>query len=227
MAGFRFSDTAVNGNRRRGGKTMKIVNGTIFVLTVIICILTNSSVTFQVASAITDTRLHGGKRDFIFKTMELIKAEQPGLSDAESYEIAKTNKALGDEFECIDPVLLMALQKVESAFNSKARGTKGELGINQIHPITAKELCTKLGWKYNSKVLRDINKSTFLACVYLDYLYQKYGSVEAMLVGYNCGPTYAFRFTKNSFKAVPVQGVEYVNQVLDTYFRYQDEINNT
>ena len=206
---------------------MKIVNGTIFVLTVIICILTYSRVTFQVASAITDTRIHGPQRDFIFKSMELIKSEQPDLSDAETYEIAKTNKTIGDEFECIDPLLLMALQKVESDFNSKARGSKGELGINQIHPLTAKELCTKLGWKYNNKVLHDVNKSTFLAGVYLDYLYHKYGSVEAMLVGYNCGPTYALRFTKNNFKEIPVQGFDYVNQVLDTYVRYQDEINNT
>jgi len=45
---------------------MKTVNGTIFTLTVIICILTYSRVTFQVASAITDTRTHSPKRDFIF-----------------------------------------------------------------------------------------------------------------------------------------------------------------
>ena len=206
---------------------MKTVNGTIFTLTVIICILTYSRITFQVASAITDTRVHTPQKDFILKSMELIKAEQPALSDAESYEIAKTNKTIGDEFECIDPLLLMALQKVESGFNSKARGTKGELGINQIQPLTARELCTKLGWKYNIKVLHDINKSTFLACVYLDYLYQKYGSVEAMLMGYNCGPTHALRFSKNNFKTIPAKGFDYVNQVLDTYVRYQDKLNNT
>ena len=206
---------------------MKTVNGTIFVLTVIICILTYSRVTFQVASAITDTRTHSPQRDFILESMELIKAEQPALSDAESYEIAETNKTVGDEFECIDPVLLMALQKVESTFNAKARGTKGSLGINQIQPLTAKELCAKLGWKYNNKVLHDVNKSTFLAGVYLDYLYHKYGSVEAMLVGYNCGPTYALRFAKNNFNEIPVGGFNYVNKVLDTYVRYQDELNNT
>jgi hypothetical protein len=206
---------------------MKTVNGTIFTLTVIMCILTYGRVSFQVASAITDTRAYNPQRDFIFRAMEVIKAEQPDLSDAESYEIAKTNKTIGDEFECIDPLLLMALQKVESGFNSKARGTKGELGINQIQPLTARGLCAKLGWKYNNKVLHDVNKSTFLASVYLDYLYHRYGSVEAMLVGYNCGPTYALRFTKNNFKEIPAKGFNYINQVLDTYIRYQDEINNT
>jgi hypothetical protein len=163
----------------------------------------------------------------IEKIMSLIKEEQPELSDAESYEIAKTNIQFGDTFECIDPVLLTAIQKVESDFNPKTRGTKGELGINQILPTTGKELCSKLGWKYNERVLHDINSSTYLACVYLDHLYQRFGSMEAVLVGYNCGPTNALRFSRNNLEKIPPRGFDYVTQVLNTYLDYQDKINNT
>ncbi len=205
---------------------MEIIKGIIFVLSVCFYIPANSIEVLPVNPTITVVPAKSSQKDFLCKSMTLIKAEQPALSDAETYEIARTSKSVGEQFTSIDPLLLLALQKVESDFKSNAKGARGERGINQIHPVTAKELCEKLGWKYTHRLLYDVNRSTFLAGVYLDYLYQKYGSVEAMLVGYSCGPLYALRFVKHDFAAIPDKGLDYVNEVLETYVRYQDEINN-
>lgn len=205
---------------------MEIINGILFVLSIFFFIPAGSTNAMPAKHAGSVMQAQNSQKDFVYKSMALIKSEQPALSDTETYEIARTIKTVGDEFTCIDPLLLLALQKVESDFKSTAKGARGERGINQIHPVTAKELCTKLGWKYTHRLLHDVNQSTFLAGVYLDYLYQKYGSVEAMLVGYSCGPLYARRFVKNDFAAIPDKGLDYVNEVLETYVRYQDEINN-
>lgn len=205
---------------------MEIISGIIFALSVFFCVPATCPKSLPVNKPIPIMEAKNSQSDFICKSMTLIKSEQPALSDAEIYEIAHTITNVGEEFTCIDPLLLLALQKVESDFKSTATGARGERGINQIHPVTARELCAKLGWKYHPRLLHDINQSTFLAGLYLDYLYKKYGSVEAMLVGYSCGPLYALRFVKNDFAAIPDKGLDYVNDVLETYVRYQDQINN-
>jgi len=124
---------------------------------------------------------------------DIISDINPELKPSDAYEIAEVNLEHCDRFKRVDPLLLVAVQKVESTFNSKAVSTKGALGINQIWPSTGRILCRIAGWEYNKKALIDIEKSTYLAVLYLDLLHVEYkGTERLILADYNGGPKNAY-----------------------------------
>lgn len=78
----------------------------------------------------------------------------------------------------VDPQVALAIVEVESSFNPKARGSKGEVGLFQLHP------------KYH-KVSRDEYTNIKTAIAYIAHIEPrcraKYG--QAWIVCYNYGPT--------------------------------------
>ena len=124
---------------------------------------------------------------------DIIVEINPQITSAKAYEIAETNLEQCDRFKRIDPLLLVAIQKVESTFNSEAVSHKGALGLNQIWPSTGRLLCRVAGWEYREKDLLDIEKSTYLACLLLDILHVEYdGTEKLILADYNGGPKNAY-----------------------------------
>lgn len=80
----------------------------------------------------------------------------------------------------IDPELALNLAKRESNFNQSAVGSKGERGLFQIMPDTAKELGIDPG---------DMNQNIKGGLSYLKKLSEKYGGdLEKALAAYNAGP---------------------------------------
>lgn len=91
----------------------------------------------------------------------------------------------------IDPLLILAMMKVESGLNSDAISPVGARGLMQIMPLTEKwaleniapdQLSSYVAWD------EPISNSK-LGIAYFSYLVKKYsGSVRLALVAYNSGP---------------------------------------
>ena len=91
----------------------------------------------------------------------------------------------------IDGDILLAVARRESEFNPKARSAAGARGLMQIMPATAKQLTSKLGYKYSlDRLGSDWQYNLELGAEYLDHLLQRYdGSLLLSFGAYNAGPT--------------------------------------
>ncbi|MBK8576072.1 MAG: lytic transglycosylase domain-containing protein [Elusimicrobia bacterium] len=96
-------------------------------------------------------------------------------------------KAMG-----IDPVLVLALVRVESGFSPSARSRRGAMGLMQLMPETAREMAGRLGLDPATLVLDDPETNIRLGIKYLDVLRQEFQDDSvALLAAYNAGPTKA------------------------------------
>lgn len=82
----------------------------------------------------------------------------------------------------LDPLLLYTLVWRESRFCPRAVGKKGEIGLGQVMPSTARSLGVPLPYLY------DPDWNLYATAKYLRYLYGVFGSWEKALAAYNGGP---------------------------------------
>jgi soluble lytic murein transglycosylase len=88
-----------------------------------------------------------------------------------------------------DPVFIMAVIKTESAFNPKARGTSGEIGLMQLKPTTASEIAKrfKLSW-HGPSTLENPVENVKIGIAYFSELRTKFsGFANKYLSAYNMG----------------------------------------
>jgi soluble lytic murein transglycosylase-like protein len=91
----------------------------------------------------------------------------------------------------VDPALLAAVVRQESAFDPRAVSSAGALGLTQLMPTTARRVARRAGLPVpDSADLLDPGVNVQLGARYLAELLQRYdGSRLAALVAYNAGPT--------------------------------------
>jgi soluble lytic murein transglycosylase-like protein len=104
-----------------------------------------------------------------------------------------------ERYPGIEPLLLLAVQQVESAFNDSAVSVMGALGEWQLMTTTAKLLCDALGISFSDKVFYD-PVCTRLAGKYFDVLKASYMKDEEALADYNGGPRQAFLYRTDKRK---------------------------
>jgi hypothetical protein len=105
---------------------------------------------------------------------------------------------------------LLAVMRVESAGNPRARSTAGAIGLMQVMPATWSELAVRhqLGadpWDARANVLA--------GAAYLREMVERYGDLETALAAYNAGPARADAW-RRSARALPAETVNYVAKVL-------------
>lgn len=83
------------------------------------------------------------------------------------------------------PLDLVWLCLVESGFNPKAYSWARAMGPWQFIASTGKKYGLKRNWWYDER--RDFVKSTYAACDYFSFLYNKFSSWSLALAGYNGG----------------------------------------
>lgn len=89
----------------------------------------------------------------------------------------------------LDPYLLMALIRQESAFNPNAKSWAGATGLMQIMPATGQELGTRAYGTFSTSRLTDPEVNIELGSRYLKRVLNLLdGNVELALAGYNGGP---------------------------------------
>lgn len=104
----------------------------------------------------------------------------------------------------IDPTLLFAIARQESAFAADARSPAGAMGLMQLMPATAKETAKKIGVRHSTRDLVKPSHNIRLGSGYLDELLQEFnGNRILAAAAYNAGPHRVKRWLRNSAPEIP------------------------
>lgn len=89
----------------------------------------------------------------------------------------------------LDPLLVAAVIRCESAFDSYAVSPVGAMGLMQVMPATGGWLMARRGEDLRRKHnLFDVELNVELGASYLAEMIRQFGTVERALVAYNAGP---------------------------------------
>jgi soluble lytic murein transglycosylase-like protein len=159
----------------------------------------------------------------LIKIYSIIKAHRPDVSEAETWRVAEVVWE-----ECakrkIDPLLVLALIKIESGFQYAAVSPVGARGIMQIMPDTARSLTHSVGGKYGIRpaafrpeALDDPLLNIRLGVYYLHGLKTQFQDLNLTLSAYNFGPAELQNRLDNKLD----YSSDFAALVLDAYQRYQ------
>ena len=140
----------------------------------------------------------------------------------------EATRSVGESFD-IDPLLLLALVREESRFDSEIVSSAGAVGLTQKMPATAAMLAAEL--ELHDYDLRDPADSLLLGAAYLRKMLDRFdGNLALALAGYNAGPGNA-RFWVKSFEELPPdlwlllepfdETRRYIIRVVGSYYRYR------
>jgi soluble lytic murein transglycosylase len=110
----------------------------------------------------------------------------------------------------VDPYLVAAVIRRESAFNPGARSSAGAIGLMQIMPATGRGLARELGMRsYNPEMLRQPDLNVHLGVRYLGSLLRQFDDeLHLVLSAYNAGPSRAIRWRQLPERREPELFVE-------------------
>ena len=159
----------------------------------------------------------------LIKIYSIIKAHRPDVSEAETWRVAEVVWE-----ECakrkIDPLLVLALIKIESGFQYAAVSPVGARGIMQIMPDTARSLTHSVGGNYGIRpaafrpeALDDPLLNIRLGVYYLHGLKTQFQDLNLTLSAYNFGPAELQNRLDNNLD----YSSDFAALVLDAYQRYQ------
>ena len=115
----------------------------------------------------------------------------------------------------IDPILVAALIKSESAFDRRAVSYKGAQGLMQLMPKTADWVAKTVGLK--PRPLTDAGYNVQVGIEYLKHLEAEYeGNLLFALIAYNWGPGHVRSATSGS-RRVPRECMKYALTILRDY----------
>lgn len=114
----------------------------------------------------------------------------------------------------IDPLLVLAVMKVESTFRPDAISNRGAMGLLQIKPVAAQEVVKVFGLEAAAKKnLLDPYHNVRVGVRYLSYLKKMFRKDRIrMLSAYNMGPT--------TVRRTGIQSSRYSRKVMRTYYAY-------
>lgn len=93
------------------------------------------------------------------------------------------------ELTRLEPELVWAIIRQESAFDPTARSRSGARGLMQLMPATGREQAGKLGMRYSLASLADPDYNLRLGTTYFRRVLDMFdGNLELALAGYNSGP---------------------------------------
>ncbi len=133
------------------------------------------------------------------------------------------------EYE-LDPYLVFALIRQESAFRADAQSPVGAWGLMQLMPETAEWAAGQLGLPYEIDSLSDAEYNINLGCWYLSYLSKQFGSEWLALAAYNAGQGVVQQWLDDDIWSGSMEDVEdvpyaetrnYLLRIEHFYQRYQ------
>ena len=159
----------------------------------------------------------------LVKIYGIIKPHMKTASDPEVWKISDTI-ARESSKHMIDPMLVLALIKVESTFQHAAVSPAGARGLMQIQPAVAKSLFHKITLHqddvikpFKPEYLHDPILNIKLGIFYLRDLNRKFRNIKLVLAAYNAGPTEVRNRLDNELEVSD----EYAVKVLSTYHIYR------
>lgn len=130
----------------------------------------------------------------------------------------------------VDPYLVAAVIREESAFDPKAISKSGALGLMQLMPFTAEWVAAQVGLKtFRQELLMDQATNIQLGAWYLHHLVQRFeGNVVLAVAGYNAGPEAVSRWAEEGvgdldefIESIPFNETRYfTKRVVRSYNEY-------
>jgi len=156
----------------------------------------------------------------LFKIYSVVKTHRTDLKDASVWAISRTILEESRK-HFLDPLLVLAVIRVESSFQELAVSSEGARGLMQIRPIVAstmaKEVDLSSGETPDPDSLDDPIHNIKLGVFYLRHLKKSFRDLKLALTAYNWGPT-EIRNRLEENEEVPL---EYATKVLAAYHGYR------
>ena len=153
----------------------------------------------------------------------IVKSNRPTIADKEAWKLSTVilNESAHRD---VDPMLVLAVIKVESGFRNTALSPVGARGIMQIMPDTGKYLSDELfrinGFQtsdFRPDHLDDPALNIKLGVYYLDGLKRQFRNLSLALLAYNLGPGEIQNRLQNNIDFSD----EYASVVLTAYREYK------
>jgi len=102
--------------------------------------------------------------------------------------IANSVHAASTKFQ-LPPEMILAVIRIESAFDVNALSNKGAVGLMQILPSTAQEIAQELRMEWRGEdLLRDPSANIQMGAYYLTKMIGQFNDLAVALTAYNHGP---------------------------------------
>jgi soluble lytic murein transglycosylase-like protein len=162
----------------------------------------------------------------IQKGTEMILSRNPKLPIEVAINYAEWFVDEADKYPNVDFVLLIAIASQESAFNDKALSPTGAMGMMQLLPSTAMDMCEYMRMSYNDSLLYDAKTNIRLGARYVNKMMTLFNNVEHTVSAYNGGPGGASRYKLYKTGAlgkesVTEENLKYVPAVLGYKSKYE------
>ncbi|MDB9490010.1 transglycosylase SLT domain-containing protein [Dolichospermum circinale CS-534/05] len=164
------------------------------------------------------------------------KAEYEALSQKSIYWQARYPFPYFQEIEKwsisrqLNPLLVTALMRQESRFQTKIKSPVGATGLMQVMPSTAAWIAPQMNADIKKINLENANDNIMLGTWYLDYTHRQYNNNSMLAIAsYNAGPGNVAKWLQTIPKTDPDEFVEeipfdetknYVRQVFGNYWNY-------
>jgi soluble lytic murein transglycosylase-like protein len=159
----------------------------------------------------------------LVKIYAIVRSHRPEMSEAETWRLAEVIFEESSKRR-VDPLLVLALIRVESGFRFDAVSPMGARGIMQIMPDTGRFLAEILAGEYGfhpaaftPEALDDPVLNLRLGIYYLHDLKRQFAELTHALTAYNFGPTHTQSRLENNLEL----SERYAALVLSAYQRYQ------
>ena len=155
------------------------------------------------------------KREYyITKAVKDISKNNSTLDSKSIYEISKTIYEESIKYN-FNPLLITAIIKTESNFDTKAVSDSYAYGLCQVRRFIAPELAENIDiqWDGAEKTLFDPIKNIKIGVYYLSMLNRNFNDLKTAIIAYNQGP-YAVQERLTNNQELPDN---YMNKVLDYY----------
>lgn len=154
------------------------------------------------------------KENLKSQVQSILRKEAVSLDAGTQEEISQTVLSLSEQYN-INPMLILAMVKVESRFKPAARSNRAAFGLMQVRPIVLKEVGADLEIDSANRhlPLTDPRFNLQVGVRYLSLLINRFGSLHKALMAYNAGPT----AVSHNYQNRPVPHSGYQRKVLETY----------
>ena len=157
------------------------------------------------------------------EVFELVLRNSNKFTPREALDLAKLIVEESESYG-IDPLLVVAVIKVESEFKPKALSQKGARGLMQVMPATGKHTALKAGIEYYGKEsLFNPHTNVRLGIRYLSTLLIRYKNISTALAAYNMGPNKPVLKTRDMVKSPP----RYVKKVLGYKIKFESIVRRS
>ena len=157
----------------------------------------------------------------IFKIYSVLRAHKKDLDKSSAWIIAKTIQEESKKYS-LDPMLVLAVIKVESSFRHLAVSPVGARGLMQIRPFVANALAPEVDLKtwHGIASLDDPVLNIKIGVFYLSRLKKRFRDMKLALTAYNWGPT-RIGYKLAGKRSVPTR---YAKKVLSAYRLYSQNL---